>query len=326
MWLLLVPAREKSITPSFISEGRGAHDFIQPGERRIKKNSPLMWSSLIVMQEQEGKRHLNGGSCYPEHMGIVCQWVQRSHLCGDQWGLEGSRSMSNQMYRFTQVYLDTCWDCRDSCLKSTETILLSCSVKCLFHNKTDNPNHQTFYQIFWTLQYVFFFLGGGCLVGQPERYLSRRLPAEWTEQVAAAASAPGGSPSSARRYSGRTPRRSRTPARWFCTRKPHSCFSSSPSRCSPPRRRRSTPAPLRTSGPRASRCRRTLRPRRTRTPGSSCRRRGSVPPGSPLVALDTSTCHSEKDIRQCTGRWFAHQPARTQRRRLRTATKTWFKL
>lgn len=164
MWLLLVPAREKSITPSFISEGRGAHDFIQPGERRIKKNSPLMWSSLIVMQEQEGKRHLNGGSCYPEHMGIVCQWVQRSHLCGDQWGLEGSRSMSNQMYRFTQVYLDTCWDCRDSCLKSTETILLSCSVKCLFHNKTDNPNHQTFYQIFWTLQYVFFFFWGGVLL------------------------------------------------------------------------------------------------------------------------------------------------------------------
>ena len=149
MWLLLVPAREKSITPSFISEGRGAHDFIQPGERRIKKNSPLIWWSLIVMQEQKGKRHLNGGSCYPEHMGIVRQWVQRSHLCGVQWGLGGSGYVCNQMYRLTLVYLGTCWDCSGSCLKSTANILLSC-LKCLFHNKSQQEvltilNHQTFY-------------------------------------------------------------------------------------------------------------------------------------------------------------------------------------
>ena len=118
-------------------------------KKNKKKNSPLIWWSLIVMQEQKGKRHLNGGSCYPEHMGIVRQWVQRSHLCGVQWGLGGSGSVCNQMYRLTLVYLGTCWDCSGSCLKSTANILLSC-LKCLFHNKSQQEvltilNHQTFY-------------------------------------------------------------------------------------------------------------------------------------------------------------------------------------
>lgn len=162
---------------------------------------------------------------------------------------------------------------------------------------------------------------------QFEFYLSRRLPAEWKEQVAVAISAPVGWPSSARRYSGRTPHRFHKPLRWFCTRKSHSCFSSSPSQCMQSRRRPSTPAPLRTPGRRVSHCRRRLRLHRRRTPGSSGRRRGFVLSDSPLVAEDTSTYHTGEDIRQHTGWRFAHPPARLQRMRLRTtATKTCFRL
>lgn len=57
-------------------------------------------------------------------------------------------------------------------------------------------------------------------------------------------------------------------------------------------------------------------------------RRGPDPPGSPPVAGDTRTCHTEQDIRQHTGWRLARLPARTPRLRLRTTTvtKTWFKV
>lgn len=157
---------------------------------------------------------------------------------------------------------------------------------------------------------------------RPEPHLSRRLPAEWKEQVAAAASVPGGWPSSARRYSGMTPRRFHTPARWLCTHKSRSCFSSSPWHCTPPRRRPSTPTPLRTPGPRASRCRRMLRPRRMRTPDSTGRRRGLVLPRSPPGAGGTSTCRTGQGIQQRTDWRAAHLSTQARMRRLRTATAT----
>lgn len=157
-----------------------------------------------------------------------------------------------------------------------------------------------------------------------EPHLSRRLPAEWREQVAAAASAPADSPSSARRYSGKTPRRSRRPDPWTCTRRSPSCFSSSSWHYRSPRRRRSTPSPLRTWGRRVSlrRRRRMLPPRRTHTPCSTGIRRGPVPPGSLLADGDTSICHTERDNRQHSGLISAHLSAKTQRLRIARRTKT----